>query len=408
MSQTVEVRPLRPWLLGAGCVVAVGLLVAQFVQAPQLLARLQMYDFVEYWAAGRLIALGENPYDGDRMHELERTAGRTEDGILMWNPPWTLPLVLPFGLLPVRMAHLLWLVLQLVVVGYCADRLWLLYGGDRERRWLSWLLGLTFLPTLFALTAGQITPVLLLGVVGFLAFMGRKCETWAGVAAVLIAVKPHLAYLFWLALLLWSIRERRWRTLAGGVVAGVVLTALPLLFNAHVLQQYWHTFTQQPPAQYRSPTIGTVLRLAFGEEQFRLQFLAMIPGLLWFVPYWWMQRKDWNWQEQLPLVLTVSVLTTAYGGWPFDLVLLLLPVLHAATLAARHGWNTVSILALGLFVAVNAVAATQLALQVEYFWFLWITPAVLLAYLVVRGAAARFSPADTTAVECAGNGSASG
>src|SRR5206468_210349 len=101
----------------------------------------------------------------------------------------------------------------------------------------------------------------------------------AGVAAVLIAVKPHLAYLFWIALLLWSIRERRWRTLAGGVFAGLALTALPLLFNPHVLQQYWQTFTQRPPAQYRSPTIGTVLRLAFGEGQFRLQFLAMIPGL---------------------------------------------------------------------------------------------------------------------------------
>ena len=187
----------------------------------------------------------------------------------MWNPPWTLPLVLPFGLLPVRSAHLLWLLLQLAVVGFCADQLWLLYGGDRDRRWIAWLIGLTFLPTLMVLTAGQITPLLLLGVVGFLVGIERKSETLAGVAAVLLAIKPHLAYLFWIALLLWSIRERCWRTLTGGLVAGLVLTAIPLWFNAHVLQQYWHTFTQKPPAQYRSPTLGTVLRLLFGEEQFR-------------------------------------------------------------------------------------------------------------------------------------------
>ena len=37
----------------------------------------------------------------------------------------------------------------------------------------------------------------------------------------------------------------------------------------------------------------------------------------------------------MPLLLTVSMLTTAYGGWPFDLVLLLLPV-QAATMAARR------------------------------------------------------------------------
>jgi hypothetical protein len=403
MSQSVEVRSLRPWLLGAGCLVAVGLLIAQFVQAPQLLTRLQMYDFVEYWAAGQLLASGDNPYDGDRMHALEHAAGRTEDGILMWNPPWTLPLVLPFGLLPVRAAHLLWLVLQLGVLVFCADRLWLLYGGDREQRWIAWLLGLAFLPSLFALTAGQITPLLLPGVVGFLTFMERKRETLAGVAGVLIAIKPHLAYLFWIALVCWSIRERRWRTLAGGIVGGLAMTAIPLLFNAHVLQQYWHTFTQTPPAQYRSPTIGTVLRLVFGEGSFRLQFLAMIPGLVWFVPYWWFQRRDWNWEKQLPLLLTVSVLTTAYGGWPFDLVLLLLPVLHAAATVARRRWNAASILALSLFIAINAIAAGQLALQIEYFWFIWITPAVLAAYLLVRWTATSFSPAETVVAECAGN-----
>ena len=337
------------------------------------------------------------------MHDLERAAGRSEDGILMWNPPWTLPLVLPFGLLSVRAAHLLWLILQLGVLVFCADRLWRLYGGDRDQCWIAWLLGLAFLPSLFALTAGQITPLLLLGAVGFLTFMERKRETLAGVAAVLIAIKPHLAYLFWLALLLWSIRERRWRTLAGGIVAGLFLTAIPLLFNGQVLQQYWHTFTQTPPAQYRSPTIGTVLRLALGEGQFRLQFLAMIPGLVWFVPYWWRQRRDWKWKEQLPLLLTVSMLTTAYGGWPFDLVLLLLPVLHATAIVTRRGWNAVSMLALGMFVAINAIAATQLALQVEYFWFIWITPAVLAAYLLVRWTGTRLNPGETAVVECAGN-----
>ena len=438
MSQVVEAKSLRSRLLLAGGIIVVVVLLAQLARSPEVLGRLPMYDFVEYWAAGRLIASGQNPYDPDSVHHLERLAGRSEDGILMWNPPWTLPLVLPFGVLPVRLAHLLWLILHLAVLGFCADRLWLLYGGDREQRWLGWIIGLAFVPTLFALAAGQITPILLLGAVGFLVGMERKRETLAGMAAVLLAVKPHLAYLFWIALLLWSIRERRWRVLAGGVAAGLVLTAIPLFFNAEVLQHYWHTFTQKPPAQYRSPTIGTVLRLAFGEGQFRLQFLAMIPGLLWFAPYWWTHRRDWTWKDQLPLLLTVSVLTTAYGGWPFDLVLLLLPVMQAATTAARPiadcglriadlktqsngghppGWIGLSIrnpqsairnrvtaaLAVTLFVALNAVAVGQLVLEVEYFWFIWITPAVLLASLLVRWAAARGSPADTVAVECACN-----
>ena len=114
----------------------------------------------------------ENPLPmTEHMHDLERTTGRAEDGILMWNPPWTLPLVLPFGVLPVRVAHLLWLAMQFGVLLFCSDRLWLIYGGDREQRWVSWLLGVAFLPTIFAVTAGQITPFLLLGVCRFSRFL---------------------------------------------------------------------------------------------------------------------------------------------------------------------------------------------------------------------------------------------
>ncbi len=48
-------------------------------------------DFVEYWAAGRLNAQGQNPYDPGLLMPLEVAAGRPlEQAILMWNPPWTL------------------------------------------------------------------------------------------------------------------------------------------------------------------------------------------------------------------------------------------------------------------------------------------------------------------------------
>ena len=88
--------------------------------------------------------------------------------------------------------------------------------------------------------------------------MDASATTLAGVAAVLIAVKPHLAYLFWIALMLWSIRERRWRTWRAVIVAGVGTDGHSGVVQPAVLQQYWHTFTQSPPAQYRSPTLDRV------------------------------------------------------------------------------------------------------------------------------------------------------
>lgn len=384
MSQPLAVRlSIRTGLLVLALAIAVVVLFVQLGGSARGLTALPLHDFVEYWAAGRLNLHGENPYDPECIQQLEREAGRTDDGILMWNPPWTLPLVMPLGLLDVRMAHLLWLAMHLAVVAWCADALWRHYGGAAARRGIAWLLAFTFLPTLFSLTAGQIAPLLLLGAVLFLVAMRQGRDFLAGVALVLLAIKPHLSYLFWIALLLWSIRERRWALLAGGLLAGLTAVAVALACNTDVLGQYWQTFTSRPPAQYRSPTLGTALRLLLGEGSFRLQFLALIPGLIWLVPYWLRHCAFWNWSERLPMLLLVSMLTAAYGAWPFDLVLLLVPTVQAAAVL-RPGKRGAVLFAVAAYLLIDAVAAVQLACEVEYFAFLWMTPALLLAYVALR------------------------
>ena len=96
-------------------------------------------DFVEYWAAGRLNALGQNPFEGSLLLPLEREAGRdTDEPVMMWNPPWTLSLAMPVGLLPARIAQLLWLAVSLLLVVACADRLWLVYEGPAGGLPNSW------------------------------------------------------------------------------------------------------------------------------------------------------------------------------------------------------------------------------------------------------------------------------
>jgi hypothetical protein len=118
-------------------------------------------------------------------------------------------------------------------------------------------------------------------------------------------------------------------------------------------------------------------------DNFRLQFLAMIPGLFWFAPWYYCNRARWDWKEQMPLLLLMSVLTTAYGGWPFDLVLLLVPVIQiAARLPGADRPPRVAAVAVHL--GIGLVAVVQVARGVEYFWFIWMCPAVLAAYVGLR------------------------
>jgi hypothetical protein len=315
---------------------------------------------------------------------LQIHAGRdTDEAIMMWNPPWTLPFVMPFGVMPARVAQLAWLVLHLFVVLFCADWAWRWSQGPVRLRWVAWLLALTFIPTAFVLQAGQITPLVLLGLVGFLHFHQRN--GWlAGACTLLIAIKPHLLFLFWVALLLWAVPRRQWSMLLGGLAAGGVATLVAWLCNSAVLAQYQEAMLHRPPEQWVSPTPGSMLRLMFGQNPFWLQFLPTLAGLAWFLPYWWTRRDRWDWAEQMPLLVMASFLTACYGAWPFDLVILLLPVIQAAAWTAKQAHRVTTITAVASFLGINGLALAMNVLHFPSFWFIWMTPAVLAAFLLLR------------------------
>ena len=194
-------------------------------------------DFVEYWSAGRLILTGANPYDPAALFTLQHEYGCPDDRpIMMYNPPWTLPFVLPFAWLDYGTARLLWLLVHLGLVLVCADLAWRLYGGSPARRWLAWGLAFAFFPMLIALRMGQIGPLMLAGLVGFLWFVRQGRFGWAGLALLPVLVKPQLFHVVGLALLFWTIRERRWSLLLGATGGLVAATGLALLFNGQVLR----------------------------------------------------------------------------------------------------------------------------------------------------------------------------
>jgi hypothetical protein len=346
-------------------------------------------DFVEYWAAGRLNARGANPYDAEVLYAEERQASPAlTDAIMMWNPPWTLTLVLPFAALPVAYGHFLWILIQLLVVLACSDWLWRYYGGSERCRWLAWILGLAFVPSYFTVYMGQISALVLLGVVGILYFdeRGQRTGRYAGVgaAAVLAALKPHMVLLVGVALLLWAVDRRRWSVLGAGVAAlGVGLT-LPLACNPQVLFQYWRALAERPP-QMLSPTLGSLLRLAFGTEKLYVQFLPSAVGLGWLLWYWAKRRPTWEWRAQLPLLLLVSFLTTSYGAWPFDLVVLLVPVLQVAAGLLECRRTERVVFGLTTFLAFDALALWFRNVSfAEQYWHAWMTPFLLYAYLALR------------------------
>ncbi|MFO0802123.1 MAG: glycosyltransferase 87 family protein [Gemmataceae bacterium] len=373
---------LRRLVTVVGVAVA-GMLLAG--QVRQLLADPTIWppdDFVEYWAAAKLTLNGENPYDGAKLLPLQQAAGRdTNEPIMMWNPPWSLAVVLPLGWFPAREAQLLWLLANLAAIAFCGDRLWLMFGGGRESRWIGWAAALGFLPTLFALQSGQIGPLLLLGAVLFLECERRGWPMLAGASTLLLAVKPHMAYLVWVAILLKPASRSKGDTgypailmILGGLIAGVFATMIAVAFDPPVLAQYMDAMANRPPSQWVSPTFGTVLRMAFGEDLFKLQFVPVLVGLAWFAWHWKQQAATWNWTEQLPLLLLVSFVTAPYGAWPFDMVLLLPAVVRLVVLRKPA--------ILASLLAVNLACLAMNLLETGSFAFIWVSPTILAIYVL--------------------------
>jgi hypothetical protein len=360
----------------SGLAVGIVALVALF-DAAGYLPTIDLQDFVEYWAAGRLNAVGENPYDRSILHQCERTVSpHLTEAIMMWNPPWTLSIAMPFGLLPVTLAHWLWLLFQALLIAGSVLWIWRRYGGPVDRRWVALAIAAGFAPTWFVLNMGQISPLILLGVIGFLHFQERRQDALAGASLVLAGLKPHLLVPFAAAVLLWVLYNRRWRVLLGAAIAVIALSIGPLVSNPAVFAEYWQALGQTPP-QMLSPTFGSLLRLLFGPQYFRLQFVPMLLGLGWLLVRWYQNRQRWDWIAEAPPLLLASFLTAPYGGWPFDLVVLLLPVLQAAIAAGRRGEGTV-------FFGVVALLGFDLMAWLmrnvhysTYYWYAWMTPFVI-------------------------------
>jgi hypothetical protein len=343
-------------------------------------------DFAMYWATARLNAVGANPYDRDNLLLLER-AGRSDldKPVIMYSPPWMITLLLPFGILNYGIARLLWLLLNFAIVALCAKWIWRLYGVPSRFHWIALVLSFTFLPTLWMLSTGQTGSLVLLGIVGFLSFERRGQDISAGAMLAITAIKPHLVYLLWLAVLLEVLSRRRWGLVLGGVLVIIFASIPPLATNPSVFQQYQEALRNQPPLDWITPTLGTLLRFIFGADRKWLQFVPSFLAILWFFFYWFKKRDHWNWLQQTPLLVLTSLLTTFYGAWSHDYVIGLLPILQAAAWTLDSHRSATRIIASGLYLLMGTLL---LSLEWNYyhqeFWLIWLSPSLLVSYLIVR------------------------
>ena len=234
MSPTrgVGVRLARPVELTCFALLITNLvhIVVACVQSSWLTTPDSATDFVTLWAAGRM-ALANHAaaaYDWPTLKLVEEgILGHPLNGYLGWPyPPTVFFIVVPLSLLPYVNAFVLWVFCTFLA--YLAAIRAII--GDR----VGYLLAASFPAVLANFIVGQngLLSASLIG--GILIFLERRPLS-AGVLLGLLTFKPHLGFLFTIALLV----SGRWRVLASaGVVAALIAGASWATFGGESWQAF--------------------------------------------------------------------------------------------------------------------------------------------------------------------------
>ena len=174
-------------------------------------------DFAAFWFAARMTLErpAKDAYDLVIMTQFQHGIWPELEGMYAWvYPPSFLLLVLGFGLMPYIAAYVTWTAATLFA--YFAG----LWQNVRDRT--SWWLIAAFPGLWLGLGQGQNQFLTVaLGALGL--GLLRKHPVWAGVCIGLLAIKPHLALLFPVALL----AARAWRTILAAAVTAITVTLVP-------------------------------------------------------------------------------------------------------------------------------------------------------------------------------------
>jgi hypothetical protein len=341
-----------------------------------------------YWAGGKLNLSGDNPYDAQKKESVQIAAGGQPSNqypiAIFLNPPWTLPFVMLFSLVSYPISRMVWLLFSIACLLFSTVNLWRLYNGPPKTVWLTWVVMISFAPTISMLEDGQITFLLLLGLVGFLYFTISHENDWvAGAFLALVSIKPQIIYLIWFAILFWVIKQHRWKILLSCIMSVIALTLIALLFNPLVITQYLAMLQNSYLSDLATPTIGAYLRFFWlGVDKFWLQFIPPVFGALWFIFYWLKNQNSWGWLDKLPILLLVSQVTAPYT-YTYDQVILIPAIVLGVVRLIENGKQR-STLILAIILIIISVLDLMLHMKLNDFWFIWMAPALFVWFQAVE------------------------
>src|SRR6266851_123961 len=293
-------------------------------------------DFMAFWSAARLALAGrpEAAFDGATIAAIQHAAVPFLPNIWVpWPyPPTFLQVVAPLGLLPYPAA------LATFVLGTAALWAALVRAMLPDKR--NWIVAAAAPAGLITLIDGQ-NALLTAALAGFALLWLERRPVAAGIMIGLLAVKPHLALLFPLALL----AEGRWRSIAAAAATVLALCAASLLAFGWAS---WAAFLQHVPLTLAMGEQGAVpwgtmpsahvFALSLGAPVLAASVLQGAVALFAACSVWWVwRRRGAAFEAKAATLVAASLLVWPYLFY-YDLTWAGLAIAWLATLGLRDGF----------------------------------------------------------------------
>jgi len=323
-------------------------------------------DFIAYWLAGKMIMAGENPYSPDQWLAAVKSIGSawTPNSSFVY-PLTTAMLFAPLGMLSPSDAYFLWILLtQCFLLASIA----LLFSPVGSASYLCLLppavAGLfLFRPTLLILQNGQISGLLLLVICGVVYLWEKGRYRLGGVLLSLLACKPNIGMPVIVILSLWLLSKGRQGAVVACLAGGSVLAAMAMLYNP-----YWPgEFIQSSSLLFgflkQTPTLPGVAAQLAGRGGIMPILLGWSAGAVIAATCWALlrhRRYDIDDRSAVSLAIVFTLLLTPYA-WPYDQLLLIVPLVTVMLSMQRSGYPF--LLCVSLPLAVDLLAIILFALS---------------------------------------------
>jgi len=332
----------RPY--GAG--ILFGLLALAIVGAltyPPLAAR---GDFVEQWAAARIVIEGHHPYEPATWRDdAARLAGRASDSPVFIYPPYVALALTPLALLPREFAATLWVVASVAIAAFALRALLLTFPPAHPLASAGYGIAVVASgPALLALAQGQWDFLLLAAVCACAVTLARGRAPTIGAAALLF--KPQLAPFILLAIAASTHGPQR-RRFVGAVGIALALIAMTVV----ALPSWWSSWYRgaigfSGALPIRTTTLATTFETLLGAAGAVGAVIVVLVAVGVALSF----RAGTP--AHLAIWLATAVLVAPYVQ-AYDHLLLLAPLAVAAAVAGRRSRRTAWMLAsAGLIVLV--------------------------------------------------------